>query len=134
MLSNMSIVFSSVCVLHCLLTPFFILLLPALAEFFSDTIEFALIMAVVPLSLLGFLPAWLKHKNYALLRYFILGLSLVLVSQLFIHTAHDSLVTRSSIAPNLTYIKSVVMFLGASILAFAVYKNNKHTHVCNHKH
>lgn len=133
-LANVSIVFSSVCVLHCLMTPFLILLLPAIAEFFSETMETVLVLAIIPLSLVGFIPTWIRHKNYALFRIFVLGLSLVIFSQLFIHTPHDSLVTHSSIWPGLNYLKSILMFIGAAFLAFSVYKNNKHTHVCRHKH
>ncbi|MEX0780741.1 MAG: MerC domain-containing protein [Balneolales bacterium] len=132
--SNLSIVFSSVCVLHCMMTPFLILLLPALSEFFSETIELILVMAIVPLSLTGFLPNWIRHKNYFLLLLFISGLAIVILSQLYIHAPHDSLTMQSGIADNSTYLKSILMFIGAMILAFSVFKNNKHTHVCSHKH
>lgn len=132
--SNLSILFSSVCVLHCMMTPVLILLLPTLSEFFSETVELVLVMAILPLSLAGFIPTWARHKNYSLLRIFLFGLSFVIFSQLFIHTPHENLATQSSVSLGPTYIKSIIMFIGAAFVAFAVYKNNKHTHVCHHKH
>ncbi|MEX2641345.1 MAG: MerC domain-containing protein [Balneolales bacterium] len=132
--SNLSIAFSSVCVLHCLMTPFLIFLLPALSEFFSETIELALVMSVVPLSLAGFLPSWSKHKNYALLRFFILGLAMIMFGQLFIHISHDASAVNSAFIPGLVYLRSLIILCGAGILAYAVYKNNMHTHVCSHEH
>ncbi len=122
--SRSSVVLSSVCLVHCLATPFIILALPSMSVFFSDTLELILILSVVPLSLAAFMPTWWKHKNVKLAIQFGIGLALVMISQFLFHQH-----TTSDVAVRFPGMMS--MALGAGILAWSIYKNNRHTHVCN---
>lgn len=122
--SRSSVVLSSVCLVHCLATPFIILAVPSISVFFSDTLELILIISVVPLSLAAFMPTWWKHKNVKLAVLFGLGLALVMISQFLFHQ-HASSVESAQIPGMLS------MAFGAAILAWSIYKNNRHTHVCD---
>lgn len=122
--SRSSVVLSSVCLVHCLATPFIILALPSVSVFFSDTLELILIFSVVPLSLAAFVPTWWKHKNLKLSIQFGIGLVLVMISQLLFHQH-----TTTDVALHVPGMMS--MAIGAGILAWSIFKNNRHTHVCN---
>jgi endonuclease/exonuclease/phosphatase (EEP) superfamily protein YafD len=129
-LSRSSVFFSSVCLIHCLATPFVILALPSLSVFFSDTLEWILILSVVPLSLAAFVPTWWQHKNVRLAVVFVIGLTFVMLSQFLFHQH-----SHTSVSVQIPGMAS--MAVGASMLAWSIYKNNRHTHVCTvpgHKH
>ncbi len=130
--AKISIFLSSLCVLHCLATPFVLLLLPALSTFFSETLERALVLSVVPLSLIGFVPTWLRHKNHRLMICYIISISLILFSQFVIHAGHDH--AAGSSITFLNWLKTGVTFSGALLLAWVVFQNNRHTHYCTHPH
>jgi hypothetical protein len=95
-----------------------------MSVFFSDTLELILILSVVPLSLAAFVPTWWKHKNVKLALQFGLGLSLVMISQFLFHQH-----TTTDLSVRIPGMLS--MALGAGILAWSIYKNNWHTHVCD---
>jgi uncharacterized membrane protein YeaQ/YmgE (transglycosylase-associated protein family) len=122
-LSRSSVFLSSVCLIHCMATPFLVLALPSFSVFFTDAVEWALILAVVPVSLAAFVPTWLKHKDRGLLLRFLAGLTFVLVSQFLFHQHHHSVVS-------LQWPGMVSMAIGAFLMAWAIYRNNRHTHVC----
>ncbi|MCC5925229.1 MAG: MerC domain-containing protein [Bacteroidetes bacterium] len=140
LLSRVSLTLSSVCLLHCLAMPFVIVLLPALSAFMGETVEMILILSIIPVSLVAFIPTWLKHKNFRLLGIFTTGLLLILLSQFVIAHHHDVAMSAifSSFSDGAAFIGRLAsMITGVSILAYATYRNNKHTHVCsnpNHHH
>lgn len=122
-MSRSSVFFSSVCLIHCLATPFVVLALPSVSVLFSDTLEWILILSVVPLSLAAFVPTWLKHKDVRLAVLFGVGLGFVMISQVLFHQhSHSSLSVQ---LPGM-----VSMAVGALLLAWSIYRNNRHTHVC----
>lgn len=123
-LSRSSVFLSSVCLIHCMATPFLILALPSFSVFFTDVVEWALILAVVPVSLAAFIPTWLKHKDRTLMARFAVGLAFVLVSQFLFHQHHHSDVS-------LQWPGILSMSVGAGLMAWAIYRNNRHTHVCD---
>lgn len=129
---RLSIVLSSVCVVHCLATPFVLLLLPAISTFFSETLEQILVLSVVPLSLIGFIPTWLRHKDNRLLTMYIVSIAIILFSQFFLHVDHQHLAEDS--IPVMAWVRTGVTFAGALLLARTVFQNNRHTHYCTHPH
>lgn len=131
LLSKITITLSSLCVVHCMLTPFIILLLPALADLFSERIENVLILSIVPISMVAFLSKWWHHRNTILLVLLSAGLLLVLYSQFFLHGDHEA-VRPSTGLTTAQYMRSGMLFSGATLVAFSVYRINRHTHVCNH--
>lgn len=135
--SQLSYFISSVCLLHCLLMPFVIILLPAFSAFFNDTLETILLLSVIPVSLYAFIPTWLNHKNGTLAIFFLVGLVMILIAQFGIQHVHfnsiQELIT-GSISNPIVIVRLLVLIVGVIILSAAVYKNNKHTHVCHNPH
>ena len=145
LLSRVSVVLSGVCIVHCLVTPFIILALPTISGFFDPLVETLLIVSILPISVVGFLPTWLKHKNYRLLRYYMLGISIMILTHFGFHylgfadllSGHSHEVGHTHAHVGISFTESAFMIAGALILAWATWKNNKHTHVCknpNHVH
>lgn len=134
---NLSYIFSSICLIHCLAMPFVILLIPAFSHFLSDTFELILILSVIPISIYAFLPTWLNHKNSLLGTIFVIGVLLILISQFGMDHLH-ALDPAQIFASNDNTIKFIsrtgVMISGVVLIALAVYRNNKHTHVCHNPH
>ncbi len=130
--SKLSIFLSSLCVIHCLATPLVLLLLPAMASFFSETVERIIVLLVVPISMAGFLPTWFRHKNYRLFWLYLLSIGLILFSQFVLHSGHDT--ASHGTASTINWLRLGVTFAGALLLARVVYQNNRHTHYCTHPH
>ncbi len=144
MLSRITFLLSSACIVHCLLTPFVILLLPAFATFFNSTVESVLVFSVVPLSAVGFLPTWRKHRNNRLLTVYLVSLAVMLGTHLLFHYVlpldgaslhvhdhggipHDH---GDHAHSSFGFLETALMIGGALGLAWATWKNNRHTHVC----
>lgn len=135
--SNLSYLFGSICLVHCLAMPFVVLLLPALAHFVSDTLELILILSIIPVSLFAFIPTWKKHKNPKLLASFAVGLTLILVGQFLMNHYHEAVFDSNFVQSDAFghfLGRTSVMLLGVITLAISIYKNNKHTHVCRNPH
>ncbi len=126
--SRLSIVLSSLCILHCLAFPFVILALPAAAQFLGNTIESILILSVIPLSILAFVPTWLKHKNRRNLQIYLGSLCLLLFGHFVFSHAHTGGVSFESV------METILVISGALGLAWVIYRNNRHTHVCTNPH
>jgi uncharacterized membrane protein YfcA len=115
--------------------PFVILLLPAISQFMSETLETILILAVIPISAISFVPTWLKHKNFRLGMIFLFGLTLILVGQFGMNHHHDFLSNTTGNDAMFGFIgRTVVLMMGVFALAWSTYKNNSHTHVCKNPH
>ncbi|MDG5766645.1 MerC domain-containing protein [Balneolales bacterium ANBcel1] len=128
---KISIALSSLCVVHCMATPFVLLFLPAISSFFSEQLEQILVLSVVPLSLLGFVPTWLRHKNYRLMALYLLSIGLILFSQFVLHVPHGAAGGGIHLQ---AWARIGVTFSGALLLAWVVFRNNRHTHYCTHPH
>jgi hypothetical protein len=145
LISRISVYLSGLCVIHCLATPVLIVMLPAMSTFFSTTIETMLVLSVLPLSAVGFVPTWKKHRNNRLMAYYLTGIAIMLGTHLGFHYTgletlivghnHEGIHDHAHLGISLT--ESSLMILGATILAWAIWKNNRHTHSCknpNHAH
>ena len=145
LLSRLSILLSGLCVIHCMAMPILLLTLPALSTLFPSYLESLLVVSIIPLSGMGFIPTWKKHKNYRLLQSYILGLIIIIGTHVGFHyTDIEHMVltghfldghNHAHAGINLT--ESSLMILGSTLLAWTTWKNNRHTHVCknpNHAH
>ena len=95
-----------------------------MAGLFSNTIEMVFILAIVPVSAFGFFPTWVRHKNHARLAGYFISLAAILFGFFYFHDGHHST----------NFFQIGLMATGAFGLAYNIYKNNKHTHVCSNPH
>ncbi len=126
---KISIWLSSVCLIHCLITPFIIVLLPSVSSFADGWVESALIAAVIPISLVAFMPIWWRHKNWNRLIELSLGITLVLVAQ-WISFGHE----HHSLFDFEGFSELVLMVSGTGLIAYATFRNRRHTHHCHNPH
>lgn len=144
-LSRLSIILSGLCIVHCMAVPILLLTLPALSAFFPPYLESLLVLFIIPLSGLGFIPTWKKHKNYRFLQTFIMGLCIIVFTHIGFHFSdleHMIFAEHSSMDHNHAHVglnltETTLMILGSALLAWTTWKNNRHTHVCknpNHAH
>jgi hypothetical protein len=122
------------------------LLIPAFSAFFNRTVESILVLSLIPLSVLGFFPTWIKHKNGRLLSFYLIGLCTVVSTHYGFHyTEINDLLFSSSVHASshthhphpLVRFELLFMVLGSALMAWATWKNNRHSHTCknpNHKH
>jgi hypothetical protein len=107
-----------------------------MSHFLSGTVEHVLILSIVPISIIGFVPTWLKHKDYKLGLTFLAGLALILFSQYGIEHIHLDSQADIAFAEMFTIFweRTILMLIGVILLAYSTYKNNQHTHVCSNPH
>lgn len=130
--SRLSIALSSLCILHCLSFPILIAALPAFSHFVSHTVEAALIISVLPLSALGFFPVWRKHKNYRYLLIYAGSLALMMTAHFAMPHVH---LNHHTEAASLSFMMGTSLsIVSAASLAWVIYKNRRHTHVCANPH
>lgn len=130
--SRASIALSSLCIIHCLSFPILITLLPALSHFVSHTMETILILSVLPLSALGFFPTWKKHKNYRYLWIYAGSISTMFFAHFALPHVH---ITHHAEAASFDFLAGISLSIaGALGLAWVIYKNRRHTHVCRNPH
>lgn len=122
---KLSIWLSSLCLIHCLITPFIILLLPSLGAFFSGWVEIALVASILPISSVAFFPIWVKHKNSARIIEYLIGISLVISAQVivFFHGHGGNSIEQ--------YAELSLMIIGTLLIAYSTYRNRRHTHHCH---
>jgi len=143
--SRISILLSGLCVIHCMTMPIVLLAIPTLSTLFPAYLETILVFSIIPLSGLGFIPTWKKHKNNRLLQSYILGLSIIFATHIGFHfndighflSGDHSLDGHNHVHAGFYFTESTFMIIGSGILAWTTWKNNRHTHTCknpNHAH
>lgn len=125
---KVSIWLSSLCLIHCLITPFILILLPSISTFFSGWVELVLVIGIFPISMIAFFPIWIKHKNKIRLVEFLSGLSLIAIAQFIIYFHEHGGYSLESI------FEMLLMVLGTGLIAYATYRNRRHTHHCHNPH
>jgi len=87
LLDRLAIAGSSVCMLHCLVTPIMLILVPVLASTAVADEEFhwILLMFVLPASSLALLLGCRRHKDWIVLALGILGLTVLVLTASFGH-------------------------------------------------
>lgn len=89
-IDKLGIGFSSLCAIHCLLTPIFLLLLPTLGEaFHHDEIHLIFFLLVAPLALLSFYKTSRAHKKHAPIALGAIGTFLLLLPLVLHEPLHN---------------------------------------------
>ncbi|MGH9765468.1 MAG: MerC domain-containing protein [Blastocatellia bacterium] len=88
-LDHIGIVASSLCAIHCVLTPFIIFLIPVAAagRIASPRAEWAFLAASLAIGALSLLPSYFRrHRRIAAIRLFAIGLCLILLGRLVLES------------------------------------------------
>ena len=85
---KMAIFLSSLCVIHCLVTPIVIIALPSLGSLFADNHEVfhkVLLFFVLPVGLVALYAGYRHHHSAKVFSVGLLGLSLLTIAAFFVH-------------------------------------------------
>ena len=106
---------SALCLLHCLLLPIFIAVLPLLAQFNDRHFHAQMLLVVVPVSLIAFGLAYPRHRNKTIIAWGLIGIAIMFVGGTIAHDEFGKLADTT------------LTIAGSLILATAHYFNNRLT-------
>lgn len=118
---RIGIIVSSVCLIHCLLVPFVLMIFPFIETEQAHFHEILTIFVVIP-AFLAFIPGYRKHKNLSVLLLAITGLMAILFA------AFTEKVYLSQVAAR------IITILGSILMILAHARNIKHAHQCRTCH
>ena len=108
---------SFACVIHCLTTPFILLAIPVLGEFFNNPwIEFSLLLLSVACGIFVVVSGYCKHKKKHVFSLFALGVSFWILHFVTHHMYHSH---------TLIYI-----LVGTALVLFSYFMNHKWSACC----
>lgn len=113
------VVLSSVCAVHCILTPVVFLLLPSLhlAEF-HESFHHTLLVILPLLALVAFVPGYRGHRDLRVFMWAFPGFALILASAFFFEHSHELMPTVLSVAGSISLVRAHLL--------------NRHLSVCGH--
>lgn len=118
---RIGIIISSVCLVHCLLVPFILMLFPFVESKYDHFHELLTIFVVVP-AFLAFIPGYKKHRNINVLYLAVTGLIFIMSAAFLedIYFSHNA--------------ARIVTILGSLFMILAHARNIKHAHQCRTCH
>jgi hypothetical protein len=110
-LDQMALALSGLCLLHCLLLPFAVAVLPFLGQFSDDHLHAELLVVVIPISVVALYLGFRRHNHSGVVVMGMIGLIVLTIGGTVAHSRYGLLADRT-----LTVIGSVT-------LAIAHYRN-----------
>lgn len=110
-LDKVAVALSGLCLLHCLLLPFVVAVLPFLGQFGDDHFHRELLLFVVPVSVVALTAGYRRHRHKEVLVLGIVGLLVLGVGGTYVHDAYGALADR------------IMTVVGSMILAVTHYRN-----------
>ena len=111
LLDKVAVLLSGLCLLHCLLLPFVIAVLPFLGQIGDDHFHQELLLFVVPVSVVALTVGFRRHGHAEVLLFGGLGLAVLIIGGTFIHEVYGAMVDR------------LMTVTGSMILAGTHYRN-----------
>jgi hypothetical protein len=111
---KLAIAFSMVCLIHCLVLPILLILLPPFSGLFALDDEMFhqwMLYAVLPISIAALMMGYLHHRSYKVFVVVSIGLTLIILSTTL---GHDLLGETAEV---------VLSILGSMIIAFGHFRN-----------
>jgi hypothetical protein len=111
---KLAIAFSMVCLIHCLVLPILLILLPPFSGLFALDDEMFhqwMLYAVLPISIAALMMGYLHHRSYKFFLVVSIGISLIIISTTL---GHDLLGETGEV---------VLSILGSMIIAFGHFRN-----------
>jgi hypothetical protein len=112
-LDRVAITLSGLCLVHCLLLPAIIVVLPLVSQFSETHFHAQMLIVVVPVSLFAFGFAYRRHGNKAVIAWGIAGIAIMFVGGTVAHANYGILAD------------SLLTMAGSVILATSHYFNNR---------
>lgn len=116
---QVAVALSGLCLLHCLLLPIAIVLLPFLGRFDDSHFHVQLLLVVVPVSLFALALGFRRHQDKRILLTGGIGLALLIIGGTIVHTFYGVVADR------------VLTILGSVMLAFTHYMNSRLSRNCS---
>ena len=110
-----AIALSGLCLVHCLLLPVIIVLLPLLNHVNATHFHAQLLLVVMPVSLFAFVQGFRRHGNHAIIAWGITGIAILAFGGTVAHASYGALAD------------SLMTIAGSIILATSHYMNNRLT-------
>ena len=110
-LDQVAVALSGLCLLHCLLLPFAVAVLPFLGQFSDDHLHVEMLVVVVPVSVVALYLGFRRHGHIGIVAWGLVGLSLLAVGGTIAHTLYGLLADRT------------LTVAGSLILACTHYRN-----------
>jgi len=114
-IDRVAIGLSGLCLAHCLLLPFAVILLPILTQFGSGHFHVQMLFVVVPVSLFALGRGYFRHRRVPVLAWGLVGLATMIVGGTVAHANYGNLAD------------TVLTVAGATILAAAHFFNSRLT-------
>ena len=102
---------SGLCLVHCLLLPFAVVLLPFLAQFSDDHFHVEMLMIVIPVSLFALFLGYRRHHHAGIVAAGLVGLCLLTLGGTVVHETWGLMADRT------------LTVLGSLTLAVTHYRN-----------
>jgi MFS superfamily sulfate permease-like transporter len=104
LLDQVAVALSGLCLLHCLLLPFLIAVLPFLGQFSDDHLHAEMLIVVVPVSVIALALGFRRHRHTGVVVSGIVGLALLIIGGTVAHSAYGLLADRA-----LTVVGSITL-------------------------
>lgn len=110
-LDRLAVGLSGLCLLHCLLLPFAVTILPFLGQFGDDHLHAEVLLIVVPVSIVALALGFRHHRRGGIIVGGVVGLGILIVGGTIAHDAYGLVADRT------------LTVIGSLTLAFTHYRN-----------
>lgn len=110
-LDKVAVGLSGLCLLHCLLLPFVVAVLPFLGQIGNDHFHAEMLLFVVPVSVIALGVGYRRHHRAAVLVFGAAGLIILAIGGTYVHDTYGEMADRA------------MTVTGSIILAFTHFKN-----------
>ncbi len=118
MLDKAAVALSGLCLLHCLLMPVIITVLPLFGQFSERHLHAEILVIVLPISLIALTIGFRRHADKRIVGWGIVGLLLLIVGATLAHNLYGIVADR------------MLTITGSVILAVAHYRNSRLSRNC----
>jgi MFS superfamily sulfate permease-like transporter len=94
-LDRMALALSGLCLLHCLLLPFLVAVLPFLGQFSDDHLHAELLIVVLPVSIIALILGYRRHRNIGVVAWGAAGLIVLTIGGTIAHSVYGLLLDRT---------------------------------------
>jgi hypothetical protein len=104
LLDQLAVTLSGLCLLHCLLLPFIVAVLPFLGQFGDDHLHAEMLIVVLPVSIIALALGYRRHRHTGVVVAGIVGLAILTIGGTIAHSAYGLLADRA-----LTVVGSITL-------------------------